>query len=151
MEPRRAVQLALPLSTSPLTGSATLFRFQRQSLHGFILQRVRFSRSRFELRTGPELVRARIASASRAVDGRQREPVQGRATERRRKGIERSSVAYGVQGCNYSAAGAPLSFSHSSFCATLVPLPKKDGIFTVSWYLHRILVSSKYLWDLILH
>ena len=100
MEPKRAAQLALPLSTSQLTGSAAPLRHDAESLHGFIAQRVELLTRRLELRTAPSLVRAEFALASRAVDGRQREPVQGRATERRRKGIERSSVAYGVQGCN---------------------------------------------------
>ena len=77
-------------------------RHDAESLHGFIAQRVELLTRRLELRTAPSLVRAEFASASRGADGRQREPVQGRATERRRKGIERSSVACGVHGCNYS-------------------------------------------------
>ena len=93
MEPKRAAQLALPLSTSQLTGSAAPLRHGGESLHGFIAQREELLRSRFELRTGPGLVRAEFALASRGADGRRREPVQGRATTSRRKGNLRNVVA----------------------------------------------------------
>ena len=68
-------------------------RHDAESLHGFIAQREELLRSRFELGTGPGLVRAEFALASRGADGRRREPVQGRATTSRRKGNVRNVVA----------------------------------------------------------
>ena len=103
-------------------------RHDAESLHGFIAQREELLRSRFELGTGPGLVRAEFALASRGADGRRREPVQGRATTSRRKGNLRNVVAP-------QSAGLQLLISVTAVSANAMPnlkeRAKDDG--PVDW------------------
>ena len=56
--------------------------------------RDRISTRKFELRTAPELARARFDLVCRRTDGRRRESVQGRATTREQLGNVRNVVAF---------------------------------------------------------
>ena len=86
MEHRRAAQVAMPPSIRSLTASAPLLRHDVQFVSTFIAQRVELLRSRFELGTGPDLVRAEFASASRAADGRRHENGKSAATDAPERG-----------------------------------------------------------------
>ena len=96
---KRAAQQVLPLTTTPLqlaidVLSASIALPCQTLACGTAPQRDRTSTRKFELRTAPELARARFDLVCRRTDGRRRESVQGRATTREQLGNVRNVVAF---------------------------------------------------------